>query len=204
MGSTGSYMARRWSRCSFMAGNYGPGGQLERFCEERLGQCKATPVTLGLETRGARTCCDVARSSPKYADLWFLALTAWLLLTVSAPAWRQAFHWISRGRYFTGLQANRLAPGATGLFAVLLVGLPLPLMFLVDGETLDSPEAVGTRILNELGLRHLDVQSAVLLAKPVPPETIADLRSTDFAKRVAAQRSIERVNLRGRGLREPN
>ena len=134
----------------------------------------------------------------------FWGLAGWLLLTLSAPAWRHGFHWLSRGRYFTDSQANPLVAGAVGLLTVLLLGLPLPLIFLVDGETLDLPNAVGTKILNKLQLRNLDLHREVLLAKPARPETIADLRSTDLATTLAAQRSIEPVNLRGRGLRRAN
>lgn len=134
----------------------------------------------------------------------FLAFAVWLLLTLSAPAWRGAFCWLSRGRYLTGSEANPLVSGATGLVVVLLLGLPLPLMFTVDGETLDSRKALGTQILDILQLRHLDLQEGILLAKPARPETIADLCSTDPAKREAAQRSIERINLQGRSLRRAN
>jgi uncharacterized protein YjbI with pentapeptide repeats len=77
-------------------------------------------------------------------------------------------------------------------------------MFLVDGETLDSPNTVRTETLRILKLRNLDLEREALLAKPARPETIADLRSTDFAARVVAQKSIEPVNLRGRGLRGAN
>lgn len=138
------------------------------------------------------------------ADGLIFAFAVWLLLTISAPAWRRVFRWITRGRYFSGSQGNRLVPGATGLLVVLLLGLLLPLMFQVDGEALDSPKAVGTQILNVLQLRHLDLREGVLLAKPAQPETIADLRSTDPAKREAAERSIERIDLERRSLRGAN
>ncbi len=140
-------------------------------------------------------------SAWEYGEWVFWTLVMWLLLTLSEPAWRRAIRWLSCGRYSIDWQPTPLARGATGLLVLLLFGLPLPLMFLVDGEALDSPDKVCTKILTSLHLRNLDLQGEVLLAKPVRPETIADLRSTDYATRTAAQRLIEPINLRERSLR---
>ena len=149
----------------------------------------------------ALTLMEIPSDRKRLGAIVFTALAAWLVLTVSAPAWRGAFHWLSRGRYFASTQSNPLVSGAIGLLVVLLIGLPLPLMLKFDGETLDSPRAVGTEIINALKLRRLYLSEQVLLANAARPETIADLRSKDPAKMEAAQRSIERVNLQGRSLR---
>jgi uncharacterized protein YjbI with pentapeptide repeats len=61
---------------------------------------------------------------------------------------------------------------------------------------------LSSRWLREL--RQLDLREGVSLATPARPETIADLYSVDPAKWNAAQRSIERINLRGRSLRRAN
>jgi uncharacterized protein YjbI with pentapeptide repeats len=85
---------------------------------------------------------------------------------------------------------------------ILMLGLPLPLVVVADGETLDRPRAVGTLLLKSL--RHLDLHEKLLLAKPARPESIADLRGADPAKREAALRSIEHLDLQGRNFRRAN
>jgi hypothetical protein len=131
---------------------------------------------------------------------WFKLLAAWLLLIVFACPLRRCARWLSRGRYFALPDKEaHLVLGVPGLLTILLLGLPLPLMLVVDGEKIDRPAAVGTRIL--ASLRHLDLHEKVLLAKPAQPETLADLLSTDPSRREAALRSVQRIDLQNRSLR---
>ena len=131
----------------------------------------------------------------------------WLLLTLVALLLGSGMLWLirrrRRGRRFVILQATApLSLGAPGLLTILLLGLPLPLMLVADGEKIDRPAALGTQML--ASLRHLDVREKVLLARPAQPETLADLRGTDPAKREAALRSIQRIDLQNRSLRRAN
>lgn len=54
------------------------------------------------------------------------------------------------------------------------------------------------------GWRHLDLHEKILLAKLARPETIADLRGNDLAKRNAALSTIEPLDLQDRRLRGVN
>lgn len=131
------------------------------------------------------------------------AFSGWLLLTLFAPVLRRGMRWLSRGRYFAVPQTvEPLTLGIYGLLITLLVGLPLPLILVADGEIIDRPVARGILMQS---LRHLDLREKVLFAKPTRPEVLADLRrGTDPAKREAALRSVERVHLQNRSLRGAN
>jgi uncharacterized protein YjbI with pentapeptide repeats len=129
--------------------------------------------------------------------------SGWLLLTLLAPVLRRVMRWVSRGRYFAGPQAVQpLTLGVRGLLTTLLLGLSLPLIIVADGERIDRPAAYDTPIWQSL--RYLDLHERILLAKPARPEALADLRGTDPAKREAALRSVERVDLQRRSLRGAN
>jgi uncharacterized protein YjbI with pentapeptide repeats len=141
-------------------------------------------------------------SEPQVFPLWLdTAFTVFFLLTLFAPALRRGARWLSRGRYFAGSHATPSVIGATGLLTTLLLGLPLPLRLVSEGETLDRPAAYGVLMQ---WLRHLDVHEKALFANPARPEVLADLRSTDPAKREAALRSVERIDLQKRSLRGAN
>jgi uncharacterized protein YjbI with pentapeptide repeats len=128
-----------------------------------------------------------------------ITLAIWLLLTMSRPAWRRVLRWLSRGRYFGDSQMKPAVFGLGGLLAVILFGLPLPLLLLVDGESIDQPGWPTTKMLRPM--RQLDLAEKILLAKPALPATIIDLRGPDPTRRDAALRSIERIDLRNRSLR---
>jgi uncharacterized protein YjbI with pentapeptide repeats len=130
----------------------------------------------------------------------FKLLVGWLLLILFARPFRCCTRWLSRGRYFALPDGGaHFILGTPGLLAILLLGLPLPLMLVTDGEKLDRPAAVSTRIL--ASLRHLNLHERVLLAKPPQPETLADLRGSDPARMEAALRSVQRIDLQNRSLR---
>lgn len=131
---------------------------------------------------------------------WLIALAAWLLLTVLVRIFRHRVRWLSRRPDFAASRAAvPLLLGVPGLLTTLLVGLPLPLILLVDGEGIDRPAALSAKILRSL--RHLDLHDRTLLGKPARPETIADLHDENPAKREAALRTIEPIDLYQRSLR---
>ncbi|HEY3304153.1 MAG TPA: pentapeptide repeat-containing protein [Candidatus Binatia bacterium] len=142
------------------------------------------------------------------ADQWlFSLLIACLLLSLFSHALERGVHWVirrlRRGHHFAASSiVTTPSLGVPGLVATLMLGLPLPLMLVVDGEKIDRPDAFGTHILESL--RHLDLHERVLLAKPAPPEIIADLRRADPAKRETALRSIQPIDLQNRSLRGAN
>ncbi|MFY9270378.1 MAG: pentapeptide repeat-containing protein [Candidatus Manganitrophaceae bacterium] len=143
----------------------------------------------------------------------FKLLVGWLLLTLLVRPLRRCARWLSHGRYFALQDGGAdFILGAPGLLAILLLGLPLPLLLVTDGEKLDRPAALSTRIL--ASLRHLNLHERVLLAKPLQPETLADLRGShhgpqgefhvidrDPARTEAALRSVQRIDLQNRSLR---
>jgi uncharacterized protein YjbI with pentapeptide repeats len=132
---------------------------------------------------------------------WLLKLLGgWLLLTLLAPLFRLCGRWLTHGRYFAPRHGAAFNPGARGLLAIVLLGLPLPLMLITEGEKIDRPTALATRVLGSL--RRLDLREKVLLAKPPSPEILADLRGTDPARLEAALRSVQRVDLQNRSLRK--
>jgi Pentapeptide repeats (8 copies) len=134
---------------------------------------------------------------------WLLkALLAFVLFALVAAVIRSSLRGTRFGRYVSGWKAARLTLGAPALFAILLLGTPLPLILVVDGEAIDRPAAAGTRLV--ASLRRLHLHEKVLLARPAPPETLADLRGADTAKRDVALRSIQRMDLQNRSLRRAN
>ena len=139
-------------------------------------------------------------SESQVVPLWLdKSFVAWLLLTFLAPALRRGVGWLSGGRYFAGQRT--MAPvtlGVRGLLTTLLLGLPLPLILVAEGERIDRPLEYGPLMQS---LRHLDLHEKALFAKPPRPEVLADLRGTDPAKRQAALRSVERIDLQKRSLR---
>jgi hypothetical protein len=130
----------------------------------------------------------------------FKLLVAWLLLTLLARPLRHCARWLSRGRYFPSSGGDSaFGLGASGLLAILPLGLLGPVMLVTDGERLDRPATVSTRML--ASLRHLNLRERVLTAKPLQPELLADLRGNDLPKKEAALRSVQRVELQNRSLR---
>lgn len=92
--------------------------------------------------------------------------------------------------------------GFRGLLTAIVLGLPLSILLVVDGERLDRPYALATDLI--YSLRILDLHERVLLARPAKPETIADLLSVAQQNRAVSFNSIERIDLRKRSLRHAN
>ena len=137
----------------------------------------------------------------KVAKLWIVKLLAvWLFLTIVTPVLRYG---VRRLRPASDVESPpELLLGVPGLLTIVLIGLPIPLLLVANGERIDRPNAVATELLTSL--RSLDVHEKVLLAKPPSPETLADLRSEDPARRQAALRSVQRLDLQNRSLRRAN
>jgi uncharacterized protein YjbI with pentapeptide repeats len=142
----------------------------------------------------------VATIVAKVSKLWLLKLLAlWLLLTIVTPILRYG---VRRLRPGSDVGSPNLLLGVPGLLTIILIGLPLPLLLVANGERLDRPNAVAIELL--ASLRSLDVHEKVLLAKPASPETLADLRGEDPARRQEALRSVQRLDLQNRSLRRAN
>ncbi len=133
--------------------------------------------------------------------LWLAVL--WLLLSTLASPLRLGVRWMSHGHY-CATKPGAVSPilGVRGLFFIILLGLPLPLLITVDGERVDFSQLLVAALLSPW--RHLDLHERVLLTKSVKFETIADLRSHDPAKIQSAMRAIETMDLQNRSLRHAN
>jgi len=108
--------------------------------------------------------------------------------------------WLPFSRYFrVSHTAVPLVRGASALALALMLGAPIPLLLVVDGDYLELPDAYFSYIFHSW--RYLNLTEKVLLSKPAQPEIIVDLRGSNPAKIAAALRSVERIDLRGRSLR---
>jgi uncharacterized protein YjbI with pentapeptide repeats len=136
---------------------------------------------------------------PLAFDGWlFIAFAAWLLLTILAPIGQRVLCWFTGVHYFKSSHVKPMVFGLTGLLTTVLLGLPLPLILRVVDEAIDRPDSLAASVL--VGVRSLALNEKVLLGKATLPTTIADLRSIDHAKRQAAERSIDRIDLQHRNL----
>jgi uncharacterized protein YjbI with pentapeptide repeats len=136
------------------------------------------------------------------------ALLVWLvlaLLDVFVNTLRGRLRW----RWFRELfpKINYLtARGMTGLVVVIVIGLPLPLSFAVDGERLERCLGVSafSKIVSDLGFRSLDLRGQRLFAKPPASEMLEQVRQDDFEKVRDALPHVEGINLKDRSLRDAN
>jgi len=92
--------------------------------------------------------------------------------------------------------------GMPGFLLVLALGLPMPLALVAKGELLER-DLIGKSLFNLYlnNSRNLKLSGEVLLAKPVPPEIVAQLREGISGKVKEALAKVEPIKLQRRGLR---
>ena len=107
-------------------------------------------------------------------------LGAWLAGTLVTAFWN-TLRSLSPRRWSEAFYVKEPSMlGAPGLVTILLLGFPMPLILVSNGETIDRPAAYSAKLMDSL--RHLNLQETLLVATPVSAEVTAGLQSMDSEK----------------------